>query len=74
MVGNIHPWDVIAELVQFCLNTTDVNPFAVDMNHFHSFKTKSHGYLSTAAMINCLQKILLASPPNLQYAQSSKIF
>lgn len=67
--GNIHPWDVISELVQFCHNTTDMNPFAIHINHFHSMKTKSHLYLSTAAMINCLQKILLASPPNAQYAQ-----
>lgn len=68
--GTIHVWDVIQELVQYCHNTTDVNPFDVNLNHFYSLKNKAEQYLSTAAMINCLQKILLVSQPNVHVTKS----
>ncbi|KAK7090094.1 uncharacterized protein [Littorina saxatilis] len=65
--GEVHIWDVIAELVKLCMYPAPRNPFAVDMNYFHGLSTNQQ-VLSTAAMMVCLQKIVLHTSDDRPYA------
>jgi len=62
----VHIWDIIGEVVKLCMYPAPHNPFAVDMDYFFSLSTHQQ-VLATAAMMVCLQKIVLHTSdcPNL---------
>ncbi|KAK7499220.1 hypothetical protein BaRGS_00009480 [Batillaria attramentaria] len=65
--GDVFIWDIIAELVKLCMYPAPRNPFAVDLNYFLSLPLQQQ-VLSSAAMITCLQKIMLHASDDRPYA------
>lgn len=65
--GDTHIWDMIAELVKLCMYPMPRNPFEVDTDYFRSLSTQQQ-LLSSAAMMVCLQKIILHTSDDRPYA------
>ena len=63
----VHIWDIIGEVVKLCMYPAPRNPFAVDMDYFLSLSTHQQ-VLATAAMMVCLQKIVLHTSDDRRYA------
>ena len=63
----VHIWDIIGEVVKLCMYPAPRNPFAVDMDYFLSLSTHQQ-LLPTAAMMVCLQKIVLHTSDDRRYA------
>ncbi|XP_041347504.1 uncharacterized protein LOC121367412 [Gigantopelta aegis] len=68
---DINVWDLIAELVKLSTYPAPRNPFEIDLEFF-SMLPVSEQVLSTAAMANCLQKIMLHTPDDKPFA--GKVF
>lgn len=60
------PWDVVAELVKLNTYPPPNNPFEVDFSYFDSVP-KTELLVSTAAMIQLLQKVILYAPETKYY-------
>ena len=72
LLPDIYVWDVIAELVKLSTYPAPRNPFEVDLEFFAALSI-SEQVLSTAAMVNGLQKILLHTPDDKPFAGKGKI-
>ena len=71
--------DILAELVKLCTYPAPRNPFEVDLDYFRQL-TQPDCLLASAAMVACLQKIIVASAnkhytdKGEQFSYSEKIF
>lgn len=66
MIVDIHIWDIMSELVKLCTYPSPMNPFEVDFDYFPSLSIQDQ-VIATAAMVYCLQQIVL-------YTQDEKIY
>lgn len=67
----VFPWDIIAELVKLCTYPAPRNPFEIDFSYFEMLPV-SEKVLATAAMVSVLQKIVMFTPDQKQYAGQGK--
>lgn len=65
--SDVYVWDIIAELVKLCTYPAPRNPFEIDFDYF-SMLPPSEKLLATAAMVTMLQKILIHTSDQKQYA------
>lgn len=63
---DVHIWDIIAELIKLCTYPSPVNPFELDFDYFPTLSLQDQ-VISTGAMVNCLQQIVL-------YTQDEKVY
>ena len=66
LIIDIRAWDIIAELVKLCTYPPPLNPFAVDFAYFDDLEPHEK-YLASGAMVNFLQRVVLASSDDKQY-------
>ncbi|KAK3604656.1 hypothetical protein CHS0354_007199 [Potamilus streckersoni] len=64
---DVYIWDLVAEVVKLCTYPAPTNPFAIDFDYFSQLPLPER-VLSTAAMVQFLQKILIGTPEEKQYA------
>lgn len=69
----ISPWHVAAEVIKLSTTPSPLNPFEIDLDHFHNL-TPGAAVYATAAMINILSRIISPSPEKLMYASKGKCF
>ena len=59
-------WDIIAELVKLCCYPSPQNPFEVDFEYFSGLPLPEK-VITTGALINFLQKIIVTSSDDKTY-------
>ncbi|XP_060063852.1 uncharacterized protein LOC132544295 [Ylistrum balloti] len=69
--SDFNVWDIVAELVKLCCYPAPTNPYEIDFDYFDNL-TLPEQVLSTAAMCNFLQKVLVHVPDDKAYI--SKVF
>eukprot|EP00053_Salpingoeca_punica_P016234 m.152103 g.152103 ORF g.152103 m.152103 type:complete len:323 (+) comp16913_c0_seq1:281-1249(+) len=55
--NDVKVWDVIAELVDICMQPPASNPFAIDMNYFESLPILE-AVMTSGAMVHFMQRVL----------------